>query len=65
MITSKEREKAFRKDFYELLTKHKAEFEITDDGKDYGMHKGIVIITMMNEFDNDGNQASEFTEFKL
>ena len=38
MRTPKEREDAFRRDLAALLAKHKAELEITDDGKPYGLH---------------------------
>lgn len=63
--TSKEREEAFRRDLVELLAKHKAEIDITDDGKGYGMHSGIVVVTMMSECDEDGNKTAEYTEFRL
>ena len=65
MRTAAERECAFRRDLAELLAKHKAELDITDDGKDYGMHSGIVIVTMMGEWDDDGNNTAEFTDFRL
>ena len=63
MKTKKEREEEFRRDLAELLAKHKAELDITDDGKSYGMHSGIAVVTMMNEWDEDGNQTAEYTEF--
>lgn len=63
--TSKEREDAFRRDLAELLVKHKAELVITDDGKDYGMHNGIAVVTMMSEWDEAGNQMAKYTEFQL
>lgn len=65
MRTAKEREAAFRLDLAELLKKHKAELDITDDGKAYGMHSGIAIVTMMGEWDGDGNITAEYTEFRL
>ena len=65
MKTKKEREEEFRRDLAELLAKHKAELDITDDGKSYGMHSGIAVVTMMNEWDEDGNQAAEYTEFRI
>lgn len=65
MKTKKEREEEFRRDLAELLAKHKAELDITDDGKSYGMHSGIAVVTMMNEWDEDGNQTAEYTEFRI
>lgn len=63
MQTAKEREEAFRRDLAELLTKHKAELAITDNGKSYGMHSGIAAVTMMSEWDADGNLTADYTEF--
>lgn len=65
MQTPKEREEAFRRDLAELLAKHKAELDITDDGKDYGMHSGIAVVTMLGEWDGDGNKTAEYTEFRI
>ncbi len=65
MKTPDEREADFRKDLKDLLEKHKAELFITDDGKAYGMHNGIAVVTMMSEYDKDGNQTAEFTEFRI
>ena len=65
MKTAKEREEAFRADFAELLKKHDAEFEVTDDGKAYGMHSGIAVVSMSSSWDETGEQITEYTEFRL
>ena len=65
MITAEEREKSFRDDLAILLAKHKAEIDITDDGKGYGMQSGIVEVTMRSEWDDDGNQTAEYADFTL
>lgn len=65
MKTAKEREAAFRHDLSALLAKHEAELTLTDDGKPYGMHTGIAVVTMTNQFDSDGNEIAEYTEFRL
>ena len=65
MRTPEEREADFRADLAELLAKHKAELDITDDGKSYGMHCGIAVVTMMSEWDAAGTQTAEYTEFRL
>lgn len=66
MLTSKEREESFRKDLKELLNKYDAELEITDDGRPYGMHSGIVIVLMNSEYDNSSYECTkEYTEFVL
>ena len=65
MKTAKEREAAFRRDLAELLKKHEAEIEVADDGKPYGMHSGIAIVSMDSKWDEHGNQTDEFVEFKI
>ena len=65
MKTAKEREAAFRANLTELLANHKAELNITDDGSGYGFQQGVAEITMMSEYDTDGNQTAEFTEFRI
>ena len=65
MQTQKEREDAFRRDLAELLTKHKAELDVTDDGKPWGGHSGIAVVTMMSEWDEAGNQTAEYAEFRI
>jgi hypothetical protein len=63
--TSEEREKEFRADFKALLEKHGAEFEVTDDGKSYGMHRGIACVTMMSVYNENNELAKDFSEFEL
>jgi hypothetical protein len=65
MQTPKEREDAFRRDLAELLAKHKAELDITDDRKPYGLHSAEAVVTMMSEWDEAGNQTAEYTEFRI
>ena len=64
-ITANERETAFRMKLRILLEGNGAEMQITDDGKEWGMHSGIVIITMMSEYDDDGNLIKDFCEFEI
>ncbi|WP_139786801.1 hypothetical protein [Desulfamplus magnetovallimortis] len=65
MKTAAEREMNFRRDLDELLAKHKAELDITDDGAEYGMHSAIAVVTMMPEWSQDGDQTTEYTEFRI
>ena len=65
MTTKKQREFAFRAELAELLEKHGAELEVTDDGKPWGMHSGVCKVTMASEFDSDGIMVKEFAEFNL
>jgi len=62
--TAKQREEEFREDLKELLRKHSAGLEVTDDGKPFGMQSGICIITMDGKYENH-ETIEEFTEFKL
>ena len=64
MKTSKEREAEFRKELAELLAKHNAEMEITDDEKEYGFQSGVCEITL-NGVWKDGEEVEQFTQFRL
>jgi len=60
-----DREYDFRQELAELLAKHGATMEITNDG-DYDLSRsGIAIITMYSMWDNNGDKTAEFTEFML
>ena len=65
MKTKEQLEQNFRKDFEALLLKYDAEYEVTDDGKSYGMHSGICVITIPNQWDENGNTTRIFCEFNL
>jgi len=64
MKTKAEREAEFRKDLQELLNKHKAELNITDDGKPYGMHSAICRVEMDGSYDYD-KPILPYAEFDL
>ncbi len=53
------RKNEFMADLQELLNKHRAELLVSDDRRDYGMHKGTCTITF--EFD----VALPYCEFEL
>lgn len=65
MKTAKQREEDFRRDLAELLACHDAELTVTDDGKVYGMHSGVCLISMQSEWNKDGDILAEYTEFQL
>ena len=58
-MTPDERRDAFIRDLQAVLNRHKAEIQVTDDGKAYGMHVGVACVTL----DSDGDLP--FTEFTL
>lgn len=64
MKTATERETAFRNDLEDLLAKHGATMEITDDGEDYGV-SSVAIITMYSMWDINNELIADYTEFKL
>lgn len=47
-----DREIAFKLELHALLKKHGAQLEITDDGKDFGMHSGVAIVTLRPEYES-------------
>jgi len=65
MKSKEELESDFRNDLELLLIKHGAEIEITDDNKDYGMHSGIVVITIMSKWNKNNELIRNFCEFQL
>ncbi len=65
MRTAQEREDSFRLCLAQLLKEHGAELMVTDDGKSYGMHCGVCEITMDGQWDEEGNQTSQYTEFRI
>jgi hypothetical protein len=65
MRTAAQREADFRADFAELLKKHGAEFEVTDDGKPWGMHSGVARVSMQQEWAADGTLRADYAEFEL
>lgn len=65
MKTAKQREEEFRADLAALLEKHGAEIDVTDDGRPFGMHSGICLVTMGGEWDGTGELVKEYTEFRL
>lgn len=64
-ITAAQRESAFRAELAELLARHGAELEVTDDGRNYGMQSGVCRITMNGVYDKDGDVVQEYAEFTL
>ena len=64
MINATQREKEFRDDLQALCDKHGAELKITDDGRDYGMHSGVCIVSMSSVWEKDAC-LKEFCEFNL
>ena len=64
MKEAKTREKRFRKALEKLLKEHGAELDVTDDGKEYGLHSGVARITMYAIWENN-ECKKEFCEFNL
>lgn len=61
-MTNEEREKAFREAIARVCTEFKAEIQITDDGKPYGMHSPIMRVTFDTIVEND-EIVSDFFSF--
>lgn len=65
MKTAEQRKRDFLKDLAELMKIHGAEMQLTDDGKPYGMHSPLVIVSFSAEYSTDGETLAEFGEFEL
>jgi hypothetical protein len=64
MITKAQRQAEFRKDLEDLLKRHNAEMDITDDGKSYKLHLGVCRISMKSVYENN-ELAKEYCEFNV
>lgn len=64
MISAKQREVDFRADLQQLLEKHRAKLQITDDGKSYGMQSGVCRIIMMSVY-SDTDCVMDYCEFDV
>jgi hypothetical protein len=58
-----EREFLLRNAINAVCQDHGAELEVTDDGKPYGLHSGVLRITMQSVFEGD-ECVKEFCEFE-
>lgn len=65
VIRADEREAAFREAFTRLLLEHGAEYDLTDDGRPWGMHSPVFRITMTPKWNDAGDLTLEYTEFNL
>lgn len=65
MKLEKQRELEFRKALESFLEANFASYQITDDGKPYRMHSGIVIISLEGIYAANGECVAEYTEFNL
>ena len=57
-----DREKAFREAVAKLCEEHGAELEVKDDGRPYGMHNGVLTVTMISVWAGD-RLVKDFCEF--
>lgn len=66
MKTAAQREADFRRDLADLLARHGAELQVTDDGKPYGMHNCIAVVTMFSVYDRANDEVvAEYAEFRI
>jgi len=57
-----DRERAFREAVAKLCDEHGAKLEVKDDGRPYGMHNGVLTVTMISVWDGD-RLVKDFCEF--
>jgi len=66
MISSEKRQKEFIEKLTALLKESGAELQVSDDGRNYGMHKGICTIAMDSVYNELTDELEkDFCEFKL
>lgn len=59
---ARNREQAFRDAILAVCREHGAELEVTDDGKSYGMHSPILLVTMASVYEGD-RLVKDFVQF--
>lgn len=62
IVLPPDREQAFREAIAVVCREHGAELNVTDDGRPYGMHSGVLIVSMASVYDGD-RLVKEFCEF--
>lgn len=65
MKTKEQRRDEFFAELKQLMEKHGAELQLTDDGKPYGLHRPLVLLSFNGEYTNDGDVILEFGDFEL
>lgn len=61
MKTAEQRKTEFLQELRQLCFKHKCELSLSDDGKPYGMHSPIMVLSFEDCYDDNGN----FVEFEM
>lgn len=65
--SAEERKLDFTRDFNEMLKKHKADIDFFAEsyGYSYGEYTGDATVSMMTEYDQEGNIVAEYSDFSL
>lgn len=64
MKTSAQRKEEFLAELQQLCYKHSCEMMLSDDGKGYGMHSPIIVLSFDGEY-NYGDTVEEAGVFEL
>lgn len=65
MITAEQRKTAFIQELRQLCFKHKCEMSISDDGKSYGMHSPILVLSFDGVYSDNNETLEEYGCFEL
>lgn len=65
MKTAEQRKTEFLQDLNQLCAKHKCELSLSDNGKPYGLHSPIIVLSFDGVYDENFNPVDEFGEFEL
>lgn len=65
MKTAEQRKTDFIQELRHLCFKHKCELALSDDGKTYGMHSPIMVLSFDGVYSEDNETIEEFGCFEL
>lgn len=65
MKTKEQRRDEFLSELKELMIKHGAELQLTDDGRPNGLHSPLVLLSFDEKYTDDGDMLLEYGYFEL
>lgn len=65
MKTAEQRKTEFLQELRQLCFKYKCELSLSDDGKPYGMHSPVAVLSFDGVYNENHETVMEFGEFEI
>jgi hypothetical protein len=65
MKTVQQKKSDFLQELRQLCFKYRCELSLSDDGKPYGMHSPIMVLSFEGVYSDSGDVIEEYGEFEL